>query len=145
MPKPVRSEYPKKGEGGRHVNGKQRGYVLWVELLKRMFRVGIEKCTLRGAKVKVATVINEHKIIESTLPRQEKTGRFNRAMPTYVDIIAQYRTIIHEGVEGSRALIWILWRLARDSRQPFLFVVVFFVVFLVTPFGPNARLRSRAC
>jgi len=51
----------------------------------------VEKCSRCGAKVKVVAVINEHKIIERILSHQEKTGRFNRAMPTYGDIIAQHR------------------------------------------------------
>jgi len=91
VPKPIQSENPKQGGGGKRVSGKHSNYIPWAELLKRVFRIDVEKCSRCGAKVKVVAVINEHKIIERILSHQQKTGRFNRAMPTYDDIIAQHR------------------------------------------------------
>jgi hypothetical protein len=91
VPKPIRQENPKQGGGDKPVNEKQRHYIPWAQLLKRVFRIDVEKCSRCGAKVKVVAVINEHKIIERILSHLEKTGRFNRAMPTYRDIISQHR------------------------------------------------------
>jgi hypothetical protein len=91
VPKPIRSENAIQGGGDKHVSGKQSRYIPWAELLKRVFRIDVEKCSRCGAKAKVVAVINEHKIIERILSHLEKTGRFNRAMPTYGDIITQHR------------------------------------------------------
>jgi hypothetical protein len=44
-----------------------------------------------GSKMTVVAVINEHKIIERILSHEEKTGRFDRAMPTYREILHQHQ------------------------------------------------------
>ena len=91
MPKPNKSENPKQGGEGKRFSGKHSNYIPWVELLKLVFRIDVEKCSLCGAKVKMVAVINEHKTIERILSHQKNTCRFNRAMPTYDDIIAQHQ------------------------------------------------------
>jgi len=63
-------ENPKQGGRGKRVSGKHSNYIPWAELLKRVFRIDVEKCSRCGAKVKVVAVINEHKIIERILSHQ---------------------------------------------------------------------------
>jgi hypothetical protein len=62
--------WPKQGGRGKRVSGKHSNYIAWTELLKRVFKIDVEKCSQCGAKVKAVAVINEHKIIERILSHQ---------------------------------------------------------------------------
>jgi hypothetical protein len=63
VPKPIQSENTKEGGGGKRVSGKHSNYIAWADLLKRVFRIDVEKCSRCGAKVKEVAVINDHRII----------------------------------------------------------------------------------
>lgn len=78
-------------EEGGSAGCRRSDYIPWAKLLKRVFKIEVEKCALCGARVKVVAVINEHKLIEKILAHLERVGRQVRLRLSYDDIVAQYR------------------------------------------------------
>lgn len=58
------------------VGNRRSGYIPWAKLLKRVFKIDVEKCALCGARVRVVAVISEHKLFEKILAHLDRTGKW---------------------------------------------------------------------
>ena len=61
-------------------------YIPWASLLKRVFKIDVEKCTLCGGRVEVVEIVTEQTKIEVLLSDMEEAGQLDRSEPTFEQI-----------------------------------------------------------